>query len=174
MTATTKEQATQVAGEAKKQIEMLAGQAQSELSAQAQAQQVKVANGLRSLGEQLSAMARGSDQPGTVTELTAQAADRAHDVAGWFEDRDPQGVLDEVRSFARRKPGTFLVAALGAGILAGRFTRGITADPAKSSASAENSPIEAEPGGTSRQSQLVSGAYHGVPVSGSRAPGAGG
>ena len=42
-------------------------------------------------------------------------------------DRDPGALLDEVRSFARRKPGTYLAIALGAGVLAGRLTRGLTA-----------------------------------------------
>ena len=32
-----------------------------------------------------------------------------------------------MRSFARRKPGTYLALALGAGVLAGRLTRGLTA-----------------------------------------------
>jgi hypothetical protein len=38
-------------------------------------------------------------------------------------------VLDEVRSFARQRPGAFLAIALGAGILAGRLARGLAADP---------------------------------------------
>jgi hypothetical protein len=37
-------------------------------------------------------------------------------------------VLEEVRSFARRRPGTFLLAAAAAGLVAGRLTRGAVDD----------------------------------------------
>ena len=72
-------------------------------------------------------MARNSEQDGPATDLARQAADKAHQAAGWLADRDPGHLLDEVRSFARRKPGTYLAIALGAGVLAGRLTRGLTA-----------------------------------------------
>lgn len=140
---TAKEQAGQVAQEAKSQVRQVVGQAQSELSDQAQTQQTKAASNLHSLGDQLAAMAQGSDQPGMATDVAQQAADRAHEFAGWLENRDPQGVLDEVRSFARRKPGVFLVAALGAGVLAGRLARGMSADPDTTNAS-ESAPTSAQ------------------------------
>ena len=72
-------------------------------------------------------MARNSEQDGVATDLARQAADKARQAAGWLADRDPGSLLDEVRSFARRKPGTYLAIALGAGVLAGRLTRGLTA-----------------------------------------------
>ena len=72
-------------------------------------------------------MARNSEQDGVATDLARQAADKARTAAGWLADRDPGSLLDEVRSFARRKPGTYLAIALGAGVLAGRLTRGLTA-----------------------------------------------
>lgn len=137
---TAKEQVGQVAQEAKTQVKQVVGQAQSELSDQAQTQQTKTASGLHSLGDQLAAMAKGSDQPGMATDVAQQAADRAHQFAGWLEDRDPQGVLDEVRSFARRKPGVFLVAALGAGVLAGRLARGISAGTNTTNSSGPTTP----------------------------------
>ncbi len=132
-----KEQAGQVTAEAGKQAKQLLGQAQSELSEQAQAQQSKLAGGLHSVGDQLKAMATGSDQPGTATDLAHQAADKAHQVAGWLEDRDPAAVLGEVRSFARQRPGTFLALAVGAGLLAGRLARGLAADPDEVSSSSQ-------------------------------------
>ena len=72
-------------------------------------------------------MARNSEQDGVATDLARQAADKARQAAGWLADRDPGSLLDEVRSFARKKPGTYLALALGAGVLAGRLTRGLTA-----------------------------------------------
>ncbi len=96
---------------------------------QAQVQQDRVATGLRALGDQLSSMAHTSQDKGVATDLAAQAAEKAHQFAGWLEQRDPGSVLDEVRAFARHRPGAFLAIALGAGVVTGRLVRGLTADP---------------------------------------------
>ena len=48
-------------------------------------------------------------------------------MASWLENRDPGSLLDEVKSFARQRPGTFLLAAAGAGLLAGRLGRSLQA-----------------------------------------------
>jgi len=53
-----------------------------------------------------------------------QASSKAGELAEWLEQRDPGTLLDEVRGLARRKPGTFLLGALAAGVVAGRLTRG--------------------------------------------------
>ena len=124
---TVKEQAVQVTAEAKNQAKQLLAQAQSELSEQAASTQQRVSDGLHALADELAGMARNSDQDGVATDLARQAADKARSAAGWLADRDPGSLLDEVRSFARNKPGTYLALALGAGVVAGRLTRGLTA-----------------------------------------------
>jgi hypothetical protein len=124
---TVKDQAGHVTEEAKQQAKQLLFQAQSELSDQAASTQHRVSEGLHALADELSGMARNSEQDGVATDLARQAADKARTAAGWLADRDPGSLLDEVRSFARRKPGTYLALALGAGVLAGRLTRGLTA-----------------------------------------------
>ncbi|MEU3475905.1 MULTISPECIES: hypothetical protein [Nocardiaceae] len=121
------DQAHQVAGEVKSQAQDLLGQTREELTTQAAAQQQRVAGGLRALSDEFSSMATNSDKPGIATDLTRQASQHAHTVASWLEDREPGQVLDEVTRFARRKPGTFLALAAGAGLLAGRLGRGLTA-----------------------------------------------
>jgi hypothetical protein len=136
---TAKEQAGQVTQEATQQAKQLIGQVQSELSAQAASTQVRVAEGLHALADELSGMARNSDQDGVATDLARQAADKARSAAGWLADRDPGSLLDEVRSFARNKPGTYLALALGAGVVAGRLTRGLTA-PVEDHATPESRP----------------------------------
>jgi hypothetical protein len=47
--------------------------------------------------------------------------------AGKLQSREPAELLDEVRRFARRKPGMFLLGAAAAGVLAGRLTSGVKA-----------------------------------------------
>jgi hypothetical protein len=44
-----------------------------------------------------------------------------------LQNREPAQLLDDVRSFARRKPGLFLLGAAAAGVLAGRLTSGVKA-----------------------------------------------
>ena len=125
-----KEQVGQVTAEASRQVKHLVGQAKDELSTQAQSQQERAATGLHSVGDQLKAMASGSGQPGVAADLAKQAAEKVHEIAGWLE-KDPAILLNDVRSFARQRPGMFLAVALGAGIVAGRLARGMTTDPDK-------------------------------------------
>ncbi|WP_204164866.1 hypothetical protein [Rhodococcus oxybenzonivorans] len=121
------EQAQNVAGEATQQAKDLLQQTRSELTDQAATQQKRVASGLRALGDEFGSMARNSDQSGMATDLTKQVAEKTHAIASWLEDREPGHVLDEVTRFARRKPGTFLALAAGAGLLAGRLGRSLMA-----------------------------------------------
>ena len=144
--AVAKDQVGEVTVEAGRQVKQLLGQAQSELSTQAGAQQEKLAGGLHAVGDQLRAMAGSSDQSGLATDLAHQAADKAHQLAGWLDARDPGSVLDEVRSYARQRPGTFLAIALGAGLVAGRLARGLAANPDDMTASTGPSgPVKPAP-----------------------------
>ncbi|MEE2523548.1 hypothetical protein V1639_16050 [Pseudarthrobacter sp. J75] len=130
---TAKSEASTVAAEAKTNAKELLYQARDDLTQQAGQQQQMVASGLRSISDELQTMASASDQPGMATDLVRQAADRSASVAQWLEGRDPGSLLDEVKSFARQRPGTFLLLAAGAGVLAGRLGRGLTGDSGSSS-----------------------------------------
>jgi len=121
---TAADEAGNVAAETRRQAKQLTQEASNQAQQQAAAQKDKAANGLHSLGEELRSMARDGGQSGPVTDLTHQAADKVIDLATWLERRDPASLLEEVRTYARRKPGTFLLGAAAAGILAGRLTRG--------------------------------------------------
>jgi hypothetical protein len=136
------EQAKSVVSEAQRQTRNLVGEAQGQLRDQARSQQQRARDGLRSLGDELRGMAAGGGQSGPATDLAHQAADRAHAVADWLEQREPGDLVDEVRRFARRRPGAFLLGALLAGVVAGRMTRGIVA------AHSEQSSIDETPHGS--------------------------
>lgn len=122
-----KEQASKVASEATGQAKQLFGQATGELKEQAGAQQEKAAAGLRQVGEQLGSMADSADS-GVAGELVRNLSGRAHGVAGWLEGRDPGSLLDDVKSYAARKPGTFVAIAAISGLLAGRVVKSLTAE----------------------------------------------
>jgi hypothetical protein len=144
---TAKTEATHVAAEAKANARDLLHQAQSDLTEQAGVQQQKVAEGLRSVSTELHSMAAASEQPGVATDLVRQAAERSSAVAAWLDGRDPGSLLSEVKSFARQKPGTFLLLAAGAGILAGRLGRSLSAGAPESGAAtaASRAPAGAPP-----------------------------
>ncbi|TDC39441.1 hypothetical protein [Micromonospora sp. KC213] len=125
---TARDQGQEVVGEAKRQARDLYGEARQQLTTQAGDQQRRAAGGLRSLAEEMRAMAQNSSQAGPVTELAHQAAERVHGVAGWLEAREPGDLLHEVKSYARRNPGTFLVGAALLGVVAGRLAKGLTAE----------------------------------------------
>ncbi|MEV8148137.1 hypothetical protein AB0O52_08305 [Arthrobacter sp. NPDC080073] len=124
---TAKAEVANVASEVNSSARDLLEQARLDLTDQADKQQQKVAAGLRSISAELQSMAAASEQPGVATDLVRQAAERSSSVAAWLEDRDPGSLLDEVKTFARQRPGAFLLLAAGAGVLAGRLSRGLSA-----------------------------------------------
>jgi hypothetical protein len=148
-----KAEAANVAAEVGASAKDLLYQARTDLTDQAGAQQQKVARGLHSISAELRTMAGASVQPGVATDLVRQAADRSASVASWLESRDPGSLLTEVKSFARHRPGTFLLLAAGAGILAGRLTRSLSegapdnqAGPAIGGSATAPPPISGAPG----------------------------
>ena len=124
---TAKSEAANVASEAKTNAKDLLHQAKSDLTSQAGTQQQKAAEGIRTVSSQLRSMADAPDQQGVASDLIRQAADRSESIASWLDNRDPGSLLDEVKSFARQRPGTFLALAAGAGLLAGRLGRSLQA-----------------------------------------------
>jgi hypothetical protein len=120
-----KDQAQSVVAEAGSQAADLLRQARSELTDQANAQQQRVARGLHAVGDELQSMAERSERPGVATDLARQASSKSHDIASWLDSREPGHLVQELQAFARQRPGTFLLVAAGAGLLAGRLTRGV-------------------------------------------------
>jgi hypothetical protein len=119
-----REQASGVAAEAGRQGRSLLEQAQGQLHDQAAEGQQRIVKKLLSLSDELRSMAENSNQ-GVAVDLAQQAASRVRDAGRWLEKREPGQVVNEVQSFARRRPAVFLVLAAGAGLVAGRLTRGL-------------------------------------------------
>jgi hypothetical protein len=124
---TVGEQTKRVTDEAGRQARNLLHEGRQQLTEQAREGQQKTAQSLHALADQLDDMYTKSDGSGIGPEVVQQAAGHARNVASWLEDREPGDLLDEVRGFARRKPGVFLAGAAVAGILVGRLTRGVVA-----------------------------------------------
>lgn len=122
---TAVEQGKQVVQETRAQGRNLVKEATSELGHQASMQQKRAAEGLRALASDLSSMTGRGEQSGMASDLVDQAARKAHQAADWLEHRQPGQVVDEVRAFARRRPGAFLAGAVVAGVVVGRLTRNL-------------------------------------------------
>ncbi|MFS0854653.1 hypothetical protein [Microbacterium sp. 179-I 3D4 NHS] len=164
---TAKEEASAVVHETKAQLKDVYHQTRHELTEQAAAQQRRVADGLRSVGEEFGSMAQRSDTPGVATDLVQQASSRLAGVSTWLADRDPGSLLQEVKTFARRKPGVFIAGALIAGIAAGRLTRALAEGAADEKAAAGSTgsaaPVSAPPAPPAPPASVAPASAPGVP-----------
>lgn len=133
------EETKKVASEAGTQARKLLHEAGGQLREQAAVQQVRLAGGIRNLGSQLSEMANNSNETGPAVDLARQASERAQAIAQWLDAREPGALVDEVKSFARQRPGVFLGIAAAAGLVAGRLTKAL-ASPSSSGSSSTSTP----------------------------------
>jgi hypothetical protein len=137
----TREQATQVVGTAKDQAQDLAQQAaqqakstvrqlQDDLRARADQEASKLAETMRSASEQMRSMATsaGGEQRSLMTNLMSEGAQIADRFASRLDAGGVERAVAEVRSWARRNPGGFLLGAAVAGVVAGRLARNLSSD----------------------------------------------
>lgn len=118
---TAKQQGGEVAREARYQARSVASDLRGSVTDQARRQNQRAAVGLRQIADRFDEMGPGDDSPaGQVVRRLGAGGRRAAD---YLEDRGPEGLLQDVQDFARRKPGTFLVAAAVAGFAVGRLGR---------------------------------------------------
>jgi hypothetical protein len=133
--STATDQAKNVVNETQRQAKDLLEQGRSQVKDQVVSQQQKAGQSLSSLAQELRALADGSSDgaPGPARDLLQQASSSVESLASMLQDREPAELLEEVRRFARRKPGLFLLGAATAGVLAGRLTSGVKAAHSSSS-----------------------------------------
>jgi hypothetical protein len=165
---TAKEQAAQVASAAKTQVGTLAEQAKQQLAEQASAQTQKAAATTRSFADQLQAMARGEATEGVAADIVRDISERVQQIAAKLENTEPQDLLDDVRRYARNKPGTFLVGALAAGFVGGRLAKGATAPVAGDANSSRGTGTRSaySPGSGTAYAPSYGGTAAGAPLSG--------
>ena len=127
--STATDQAKEVVQETQRQAKDLLDQGRTQVREQVISQQQKAGQSLSALAQELRGLADGtsSGAPGPARDLLQQASGMVETFASKLQNREPAELLDEVRSFARRKPGMFLLGAAAAGVLAGRLTSGVKA-----------------------------------------------
>ncbi|UBH24856.1 hypothetical protein KW076_01250 [Micrococcus porci] len=120
------QEAVAVKDEAVQHAKSLAGSLQDQAAQQASTQQGRLAEQSRGITDDLHRLLSGEQPQGdAVRQAVAAVADRAETLTQRLETAQPMDLVDDVRRFAARRPGTFLAIALGAGVLAGRMTRGV-------------------------------------------------
>ncbi|GAB3837657.1 hypothetical protein [Dactylosporangium cerinum] len=100
---TAKEQAGQVAGEAKAQARNLARDVRDRAGAEVRSQNDRLADGVRRFSDELDEMVgQRGDSP--ASKVVSQVSQGGRRVADYLAEHGPEGVLDGVQDFARRRP----------------------------------------------------------------------
>jgi hypothetical protein len=129
---TTKEQARYAAQTSKKHVQEAARHMGGQVRGEADSQTRRLAHGVRTFADDLSSMSADAETGSVARGLVQQLADGGRQVADWLDDRGLDGLLTEMRSFARRRPGMFLLGAGVTGFVVGRVakaTSGSDLDP---------------------------------------------
>jgi hypothetical protein len=118
-----KSQAGEVVGQAKERAADVVEDLRAEVRHRADEQGARAAGALHDASRQLRSMARSGESSGMLVDLAGQAADRVDRFASRIDEGGIERVMHDVRSYAQRKPGTFLLAAGAAGFVLGRLAR---------------------------------------------------
>jgi len=122
---TARARAGDVAGEASSRARDVAGELRDQLQGQAQTQTQRLAQNVRRLADDLGDMGRSGKEGSPATNAVRQIADHGRDVAARLENRGPQGLVNDLQDFARRRPGAFLAGAALAGFVTARLGKGV-------------------------------------------------
>ena len=125
---TVKEQASAVAGEAATQARDLFEQTKAQVSEQAATAQSQLGKSLAALATELTQMGSGNGTgDGPAADLARTLGERGQSVAAYLAAKQPGDLVTDLRSYAARRPSSFLLGALAAGLVTGRVVRGATA-----------------------------------------------
>lgn len=118
-----------------------------QLADQASTQQRRAAQALRGTGDELTGLASGTTtgSGGMATSAVRSLGQQTRRAADWLEQREPADVVREVRGFARRHTGAFVMIALGVGIVAGRLTKALMSDAQRANGGSARGTADARP-----------------------------
>lgn len=126
---TAREEVSELSDEVVSEGRGLVEETRSQLEEQAQTQVEDLSQSVRRLGTQARALAEGRpSQAGPLPSYLIDASDRLEQLADDVDARGVEGLLQDLQSFARRRPGVFLLGALAAGFGVGRLVRAQSSD----------------------------------------------
>ena len=116
------EEAKSVAGDVREQARGLLDETKNQVQDQSRNQRDRLVETLRTFSDDLDGMAE--QRGGMASDAAREVADRARSLSRQLDGREPTELLDDLRSFARRRPGMFLAGSVIAGVVVGRILRG--------------------------------------------------
>jgi hypothetical protein len=124
---TAKDQTRRVADEARARAHDVGGAIRDRVSDEADTLARRAVQNVRTWSDELESMAEGrTSQPGRIV---GEVAARGRSAADYVEDHGLRGLLNQVESFARRRPGLFLAGAAAAGFAVARLAKAAREEP---------------------------------------------
>jgi hypothetical protein len=141
--ATAKDEAMNVAHEVQQQARTALQQVQDDLRSRADQEAGRFAETLHATGRQLSSMADAADGHGVMPSVVREGAGAVERLGTRLDDGGIDAVMGDVRRWARRSPGSFLLGAAALGFVAGRVARHLSSNGTQSAASNGTQPTTA-------------------------------
>ncbi|MFC9112306.1 MULTISPECIES: hypothetical protein [Streptomyces] len=120
---TAAEQARAVVGEARDQAGTVVQDLRARAVEEADGQTRRAAGTLRQWATDLTELAAHAESDSPARSLAARAGDGGQRAADYLERQGVEGLVTDLQSFARRRPGAFLGGALLAGLAVGRLAK---------------------------------------------------
>ncbi|MFJ8470029.1 hypothetical protein [Streptomyces swartbergensis] len=83
----------------------------------------RAAGTVRRWADDLAELAGNAPDDSPTRSLVSQVADGGHQAADYLDDHGAQGMAEDLKGFARRRPGAFLAGAALAGFAVGRMAK---------------------------------------------------
>jgi len=120
-----KDETKNVAQEAKQQATHALHQVQEDVRCRANEEASKFAQTLHDTSRQLQSMVDASSEQGFVASLVREGSGATERLATRLDQGGLDAIMADMRSWARRQPGTFVFGALAAGFVVGRLARNL-------------------------------------------------
>lgn len=150
------DEARNIAQDARDHARQMALESRDSLRSEASNQAARLASTLREIGGQLRSMADTQPAGGVAVDMGRQLADTATRAADKLETGGVDATLTDLKRFARRRPGLFLMGAMGAGFAAGRLLKAADTHSLIEAAqhSSDDSPVLPEPRSLAQQPSI--------------------
>ena len=116
------DEAKHVASDVRDQARGLLTETRTQVEDQSRTQRDRLVETIRTFSDDLDGMAE--QRSGMASDAAREVASRVRSFGQQLDGREPTELLDDLRSFARRRPGMFLAGSVIAGVVVGRFLRG--------------------------------------------------
>jgi hypothetical protein len=115
-------EAKHVASDVRDQARGLLSETRTQVEDQSRTQRDRLVETMRTFSDDLDGMA--AQRSGLASDAAREVATRVRSFGQQLDGREPTDLLDDLRSFARRRPGVFITGSVIAGVVVGRFLRG--------------------------------------------------